>query len=83
MSDWKVRFEEAAAEAQALRPDNSTRLKLYGLYKQATRGDVSGERPGGFDFVGQAKYDAWSAVKGTSKAAAMREYVDLVKSLKE
>jgi acyl-CoA-binding protein len=81
MSDWNARFEKAAEAVQALRPDSNTKLKLYGLFKQATQGDVPGERPGGFDFVGQAKYDAWSAVKGTSKAAAMQEYVDLVKSL--
>jgi acyl-CoA-binding protein len=83
MSDWTARFEKAAEEVQALRPDNNTRLKLYGLFKQATHGDVSGDRPGGFDFVGQAKYDAWSAVKGTSKSTAMQEYVDLVTSLQQ
>ena len=41
-------------------------LKLYGLYKQATVGDVNTERPGTFsmDFAGKAKWDAWSANKG-------------------
>jgi acyl-CoA-binding protein len=36
-------------------PDNATLLKLYSYYKQATEGDVKGDRPGGFDFVGGAK----------------------------
>jgi len=56
-------------------------LKLYALYKQATKGNVSGERPGGFDFVARAKYDAWSEVQGTSANDAMQRYVDLVKIL--
>ena len=52
MKDLQVRFEKAQQDANALpeRPDNQTMLKLYALYKQATLGDVSGERPGGFDF---------------------------------
>ena len=56
-------------------------LKLYALYKQATKGDVAGEPPGGFDFVARAKFDAWSAVKGTSANDAMQQYVDLVASM--
>ena len=54
---------------------------LYALYKQATEGDVSGERPGGFDFKAIAKYDAWAEVKGKSKDDAMKEYVSLVDRL--
>ena len=53
MSDLQVRFAEAQQGAQGLaeRPDNDTMLKLYALYKQATRGDAAGDRPGPFDFV--------------------------------
>ena len=84
MSDLQTQFETAAQEAQRLprRPDNNTLLKLYALYKQATVGDVSGKRPGGFDFVEKAKYDAWAKVKGASRESAMQEYVSLVESLK-
>jgi diazepam-binding inhibitor (GABA receptor modulator, acyl-CoA-binding protein) len=84
MSDLKTQFETAAQEAQKLpkKPDNETLLRLYAYYKQATVGDVSGKRPGFMDMVGQAKFDAWSKVKGTSKEAAMQAYVDLVNKLK-
>ena len=46
-------FAQAQLDVNSLsrRPDNDTMLKLYALYKQATKGDVSGEAPGGFDFV--------------------------------
>jgi len=62
------------------RPDDDTMLKLYALYKQATKGDVAGDPPGAFDFVARAKYDAWSEMKGTSIQDAMQQYIDLVAS---
>lgn len=84
MADLKAAFEQAAVDAKKLpkRPDNNTLLKLYALYKQATAGDVSGSRPGGFDMEGKFKYDAWAKLKGKTKDAAMQEYVALVESLK-
>ena len=73
--DLKAKFEAAAAAAKQTKkkPDNATLLKLYSYYKQATDGDVKGDRPGGFDFVGGAKHDAWSKLKGMSKDDAMTE----------
>ena len=83
-TDLQERFTVATAEAQQLpkRPDNTTLLQLYALYKQATVGDVLGKRPGLGDFAGRAKHDAWAKVQGTSKDAAMESYIDLVERLK-
>ena len=83
MPDLKTVFEQATRDVQELpeRPDNETLLRLYALYKQATEGDVSGERPGFFDFVGTAKYEAWAKLKGTGREEAMQKYVDLVRKL--
>ena len=55
-------FEAAAQRAQQLptKPSNLVLLQLYALYKQATEGNVTGDRPGGFDFKAIAKYDAWA-----------------------
>jgi acyl-CoA-binding protein len=85
MSDLKKAFEAAQAAANALpsKPDNDTLLELYSYYKQATGGDASGDRPGAFDFVARAKFDAWAARKGMSLDVAMRGYVKLVEHLKE
>src|SRR5512138_3850060 len=71
--DLASRFDAACAAAKQTKkkPDNATLLKLYSYYKQATEGDVSGARPGGFDFVGGAKYDAWAKLKGTSREGAL------------
>jgi acyl-CoA-binding protein len=83
--DVKVLFDQAAAESQTLseRPSNETLLQLYGLYKQATEGDVNVDPPSNpFDFVSRAKYDAWANLKGQSRETAMKEYVMLINKLK-
>lgn len=84
MADLKDQFQNAAKEVMALaeRPDNDTMLRLYGLYKQGSEGDVSGPKPGFFDFVGTAKYEAWEKLQGTKPEDAMKKYVDLVKKLR-
>ena len=77
---------EAFQKAQALLvkmsnlPSKDDIMKIYGLYKQSTVGDVNIERPGlfSFDIKAKTKYDAWAAMKGKTKEQAMREYIDLV-----
>ncbi|MFC5500492.1 acyl-CoA-binding protein [Caenimonas terrae] len=83
MADLQAAFDAAVANSKSLseRPDNATLLKLYGLYKQATAGDVTDKKPGFSDMVGRAKWDAWNGLKGTAKDAAMQQYVDLIESL--
>ena len=85
MSDLETRFKTASEESTQLskRPDNETMLKLYGLFKQGSVGDVQGNRPGFTDLVGRAKYDAWAALQGIPKEDAMQQYIDLVESLKK
>ena len=78
-------FNAAVLQSKELpsRPSNEDLLQLYALFKQATEGDVNGDRPGGFDFKAIAKFDAWSERRGTSTAAAMQQYVSLVERLKK
>jgi acyl-CoA-binding protein len=77
-------FIQAQADSKNLpeRPDNMTLLKIYALFKQASIGDVTGERPGFTDMVGRAKYDAWEQLRGTAQEDAMQQYVDLIEELK-
>jgi acyl-CoA-binding protein len=83
MADLKEQFQKAAKDVMSLpeRPDNDTMLRLYALYKQGSEGDVSGARPGFFDFVGTAKYEAWEKLAGTKPEDAMKKYIDAVKKL--
>ncbi len=83
MADLKKTFEAAVANSKNLseRPDNTTLLKIYALYKQATVGDNAEKKPGFTDMVGRAKWDAWDKLKGTDVKAAMQQYIDLIESL--
>lgn len=76
-------FLEAVTRSKELpeKPSTNHLLSLYGLYKQAKQGDVSGDRPEGFDFKAIAKYDAWAELKGKSNEEAMGEYIALVEKL--
>ncbi len=76
-------FNAAVSKSKDLtkRPSNEELLDLYALFKQATDGDVSGDRPGGFDFKAIAKFDAWANKKGLSKDQAMTEYISLMNRL--
>ncbi|MBK7433977.1 MAG: acyl-CoA-binding protein [Chitinophagaceae bacterium] len=83
--ELKTLFEQAVADSKNLsqKPDNETLLQLYSLYKQATEGDAAAEGPSNpFDFVGKAKHEAWSGLRGTSAEKAMADYVALVGRLK-
>ena len=81
--DLQAQFEQATKDIKSLKdkPDNDTLLKLYALYKQGSEGDVKGEKPGFFDFVGTAKYEAWEKLTGTQQDDAVKKYIDLVKKL--
>jgi acyl-CoA-binding protein len=83
MASLQEKFAEAQQDVNGLpeRPNNDTMLKLYALYKQATKGDASGDAPGAFDFIAKAKFDAWFGVKGTPANDAMQQYIALVTSL--
>ena len=77
-------FNQAQLDSKNLpeRPDNMTLLKIYALFKQASSGDATGERPGFTDMIGRAKWDAWNALAGTSLEAAQQQYIDLINDLK-
>lgn len=75
-------FNEATVRIQAL-PVASPEimLKLYGLYKQGTVGDITGDRPGMLEMRARAKFDAWASRRGMGADEAKEEYVDYVEEL--
>jgi len=83
MSNLEEEFEQCAVEVNDLdeRPSNEDLLNLYAFYKQATKGDVEGKRPGMLNIAGRAKFDAWSDISGMATKEAMQSYVDLVRTL--
>jgi diazepam-binding inhibitor (GABA receptor modulator, acyl-CoA-binding protein) len=62
-------------------PTKDEKLNLYGLYKQATLGDVNISEPGFFEFEKRTKWHAWAANKTISSDDAKKQYVDSVNRL--
>lgn len=83
MSDLDESFQQAQVDVKTLtsKPSNDDLLQLYSLFKQGTKGDVDGKRPGRLDMVNRAKYDAWAKLEGTSQDSAKQSYIDLVTGL--
>ncbi|XP_059183191.1 acyl-CoA-binding domain-containing protein 5A [Centropristis striata] len=84
-----LRFEAAVKVIKSLPPDgpfqpsNDMMLKFYSYYKQATVGVCDIPRPGFWDAVGKAKWDAWNSLGDMSKEDAMAAYVDEMKLILE
>ena len=49
-------------------------IQVYGLYKQATVGDVEGGQPYKVQMEKRAKWDAWAATKGASREPDLAFY---------
>jgi acyl-CoA-binding protein len=80
-------FEAAVQQVNNLPADTAPKYMtdLYGLYKQATEGDVnmkgdavdadSADQANGPAGLSQAQWDSWDKYKGTSEDDAKRQYV--------
>src|SRR5438477_12394075 len=72
-------FKDTAAKVKAFYSGSwptDLRLKLYGLYKQATEGDATyATQPYRVQLERRAMWDAWNEERGRSKDDAKREYV--------
>uniref|UniRef100_A0AAX7VU25 Acyl-CoA-binding domain-containing protein 5 n=1 Tax=Astatotilapia calliptera TaxID=8154 RepID=A0AAX7VU25_ASTCA len=85
----QMRFDAAVKVIKSLppngpfQPSNDMMLKFYSYYKQATVGPCSIPRPGFWDVVGKAKWDAWNSLGEMSKEEAMASYVDEMKLILE
>ena len=64
-----------------LKVSNEKKLQMYGFFKQANVGPNKSSRPGIFDPVGGAKWDAWTACKTMSKREAKVNYIKLVSAV--
>ncbi|XP_069015813.1 acyl-CoA-binding domain-containing protein 5A [Embiotoca jacksoni] len=85
----QLRFDAAVKVIKSLPPDgpfqpsNDMMLKFYSYYKQATAGVCNIPRPGFWDAVGKAKWDAWSSLGDMPREEAMAAYVDEMKLILE
>lgn len=66
---------------RAEKESDATKLTFYGLFKQATVGDINIPKPWALDRVGRAKWSAWDQVKGLTQEEAKKRYVDAYAAL--
>lgn len=78
-----MNFEEASKKVKLLdeKPSDQDMLGLYGLYKQATIGNINTERPSFWDLVGKSKWDSWKSYEGLNSEEAKEKYINLVNKL--
>ncbi|XP_077592432.1 enoyl-CoA delta isomerase 2 isoform X2 [Stigmatopora nigra] len=76
-------FEEAKSKLSSLKkdPGNDAKLRIYALFKQATRGPCDAPKPGMLDFINKAKWDAWNSLGSLAQEEARQRYCDLIGSL--
>uniref|UniRef100_A0A8C2DWY5 Acyl-CoA-binding domain-containing protein 5 n=1 Tax=Cyprinus carpio TaxID=7962 RepID=A0A8C2DWY5_CYPCA len=86
---YEQRFSAAVKVIQSLpsngsfQPSNDMMLKFYSYYKQATQGPCNIPRPGFWDPIGKAKWDAWNSLGEMQKEEAMAAYVEDLKLILE
>ncbi|XP_039251757.2 enoyl-CoA delta isomerase 2-like [Styela clava] len=82
-SSVDAKFETAKQQLNSFSndPGNETKLKIYALFKQATVGKNTTDKPGALNFVGQYKWSAWTDLGDMSKDDAKQNYIDLVSEL--
>ncbi|XP_072535414.1 acyl-CoA-binding domain-containing protein 5A isoform X2 [Salminus brasiliensis] len=81
--DAAVRVIQSLPPNGSFQPSNEMMLKFYSYYKQATLGPCNIPRPGFWDPVGKAKWDAWNELGDMAKEEAMAAYVDDLKLILE
>ncbi|KZS98096.1 ACBP-domain-containing protein [Sistotremastrum niveocremeum HHB9708] len=80
-------FDRAVAIVQGLpktgpiQTSYEEKLAMYSLYKQATVGNVQGSRPGMWDMLGRAKWDAWEKHKDLDSSSAKLLYVETLQKV--
>ncbi|XP_064644588.1 acyl-CoA-binding domain-containing protein 5-like isoform X2 [Lineus longissimus] len=88
-STAKEKFDAAVNVIKSLpkngsfQPSHELMLKFYAYYKQATLGPCNIPKPGFWDMVGKAKWDAWHSLGPMGKEDAMRSYVEELKQIIE
>ncbi|KAI7902459.1 acyl CoA binding protein-domain-containing protein [Cokeromyces recurvatus] len=78
----QMRFAHALSIVRAIPPHSTLqpvvadKLQFYGLYKQASEGDINIPKPSSRQIVDYAKWKVWSRMKGMSPIEAQKLYVD-------
>ena len=83
MTSIEEKFKKASESVKNLknRPEDEILLQLYGLYKQATIGNINIPQPWAIQVEKRSKWDSWKMFENMPKAVAMTKYVEIVDNL--
>ncbi|KAF9475919.1 ACBP-domain-containing protein [Pholiota conissans] len=82
--DRAVEIVQSLPKTGPIQTDYEEKLTMYSLFKQATVGNVKSPRPGIWDMLGRAKWDAWAKHKDLDPYEAKWLYVEaLLKVLRK
>ncbi|KAJ3511524.1 hypothetical protein NLJ89_g4049 [Agrocybe chaxingu] len=82
--DRAVEIVQSLPKTGPIQTDYEEKLTMYSLFKQATVGNVQNPRPGMWDMLGRAKWDAWAKHKDLDSYEAKWLYVEaLLKVLRK
>ncbi|KAJ7667706.1 hypothetical protein DFH06DRAFT_1183348 [Mycena polygramma] len=73
--DRAVEIVQGLPKTGPIQTGYDEKLTMYSLYKQATVGNVTSPRPGIWDMLGRAKWDAWAKHKDLDSYEAKWLYV--------
>lgn len=76
--DTAVAWVRSLPKDGPIQLDNSQKLEFYGLFKQATEGDITAAQPWAVQIEARAKWEAWNGRKGMSSDEAKAAYVNLL-----
>jgi len=79
--DVAVKFVNSLPAKGQFQPSYGEAAKIYSYYKQAKFGQCNQPRPGFWDVINKAKWDAWSSLKDMPQQDAMVNYVDEIKKM--
>jgi len=82
MTDLEEKFNESVNKVNKLeeKPSNEILLKLYGLYKQVTVGNINIPQPSFFNYKLSEKWKSWNECKDIETEKAQQKYIDIVNS---
>lgn len=81
LANFRLKSDEIS-RSKHVRPSEAQKLRLYALFKFLENGPCCVPKPGLFDPVGRAKWNAWTEIdKNSHKDDLMKEYISIAEQL--
>ncbi|XP_066931194.1 acyl-CoA-binding domain-containing protein 4-like [Clytia hemisphaerica] len=76
-----VQLVKSLPQKGSFQPSYAEAARIYSYFKQAKFGPCNIPKPGFWDYINRAKWDAWSGLGDLPREKAMQNYVDEIKVL--